>query len=346
MLYFEDPDLYEGTELRWHRQGLPEGRPFYEVLGHDNIEWYYHIDMDFLPKFEVRILEETGDYRLAVDERGITTKTIKNMPPPAMPQWLDFPVKNREDFRKIKPLLDPTTPGRYPANWDDEVVRLKRRDHPVGLHCKGLFMPTRDLMGFENLCMAFYDDPVLIHEIMDHLADFYSAIITKALAEVEFDYAYFCEDLAYKTASMISPKHFNEFMAPNYRKMVDLLHARDIDIIMVDSDGHVDEIIPLWLDLGISGVYPMEVAAGMDVVALRKEYGKDLIMMGGIDKREIARSEKAIDEEMARHVEPILGEGGYIPKLDHAIPPDISWTNMCYYHEKKREISRRVFGRA
>ena len=100
----------------------------------------------------------------------------------------------------------------------------------------------------------------------------------------------------------------------------------------VDSDGDVSELIPLWLEAGIDTVWPFEVAAGMDVLALRRKYGRDLNMLGGIDKRAVAVGGDVMRAEVDR-VMPVVESGGYIPELDHSAPPDISWHNMCEYME-------------
>ena len=106
---------------------------------------------------------------------------------------------------------------------------------------------------------------------------------------------------------------------------------------MVDSDGDVSELIPLWLEAGINGIYPMEVAAGNDLVELRREYGRDLLMTGGIDKRVLARDRRAIDDELAARI-PLAEQGGYIPHIDHGIPHDVPYENFAYYWERKKEL--------
>jgi len=63
---------------------------------------------------------------------------------------------------------------------------------------------------------------------------------------------------------------------------------------------------------------------------MRRKYGKNLVLMGGINKRAVAREGKAMREEVDRVI-PIAEEGGYIPHLDHGAPPDISWHNICKY---------------
>jgi len=126
-------------------------------------------------------------------------------------------------------------------------------------------------------------------------------------------------------------------MSPRYKCITELARSRGIDIILVDSDGDVSELIPLWLDAGINGVYPMEVAAGMDVAKLRREYGSDLLMTGGIDKRVLARDHRAIDEELDAKI-PLVEQGGYIPHLDHAIPHDVPYENFVYYWKRKKRL--------
>ncbi len=108
-------------------------------------------------------------------------------------------------------------------------------------------------------------------------------------------------------------------------------------MILVDSDGNVDKLIPLWLEAGLDGVYPLEVAAGMDVVDLRRRYGERLVIKGGIDKRVLAQGKAAIDAELAR-VMPLVEQGRYIPTIDHAVPPDVPYANMCHYWEQKKRL--------
>jgi len=126
-------------------------------------------------------------------------------------------------------------------------------------------------------------------------------------------------------------------MIPRYARITELAHARGCDTIFVDSDGDVSELIPLWLEAGVNGVYPMEVAAGMDVGELRNQYGKDLLMTGGIDKRALARGPDAIDAELERRM-PVAEKGGYIPHLDHNIPHDVSYEAFAYYWRRKKEF--------
>ncbi len=105
----------------------------------------------------------------------------------------------------------------------------------------------------------------------------------------------------------------------------------------MDSDGYIEDLIPVWLDGGINLLLPFEVQCGMDVLSVRKRFGKELRIWGGIDKRSLAEGTTSIDKEIER-VRPLIEEGGYFPHTDHSIPPDVSYSNYVYYMKRLKEV--------
>jgi uroporphyrinogen decarboxylase len=150
------------------------------------------------------------------------------------------------------------------------------------------------------------------------------------------DCAHIWEDISANKDSMVSPKIFREFMTPYYKQLTDFLKGRGVKIILVDTDGNCDRLIPLFLEAGVTGLYPMEVSAGMDVVEARKKYPQ-LQMMGGVPKSDIALGRQRIDEFL-EDVDFLLEKGGYIPIGDHLIPPDVPWEEFKYYREKLNRL--------
>jgi uroporphyrinogen decarboxylase len=201
----------------------------------------------------------------------------------------------------------------------------------------GFFGPLRNLLGVENLCMAFYDDPALIEEMMDADADFLIQMMGQILDHTDVDVLGFWEDMAYKTGPLIGPELFGQFAIPRYKRVIEFCRGRGVEFFCLDSDGDITKLIPLWLEAGINILYPFEVQCGMDVIEVRKKHGRELRMWGGIDKRALARGPEAIDAELAR-VAPLVEEGGYVPHTDHTLPPDVSFENYCYFMEKLKEI--------
>ncbi len=127
-------------------------------------------------------------------------------------------------------------------------------------------------------------------------------------------------------------------MVPRWRKFTDFLRSHGVPVILVDCDGNLDEFLPLAVEGGINGVLPFEVAAGNDIWAARRRYGKELILFGGIDKRALAEGPAAIDAELDRVAKPLPRQRGYFPILDHYAPPDISLENSLHYKVRLKSL--------
>ncbi len=293
-----------------------------------------------VPSYEPGIVSE--------DERTITftngdSQTLKvskdNLT--RMPTYLDWPVKDRATWNELKKRLDPNTAERWPADWNAYVQEINKlgKDRPISLEVGGFYGYLREWIGSERILYMFYDDPNLIEEMMEQMLYLEIEIIKRTLKDIKVHQASFWEDMCYKAGPLISPAMVRKFMMPRYKKVTDLLHSYGVDIIFLDSDGNVEQLVPLWLEAGINFHWPFEVAAGNDAVAFRKKYGKDLIIGGAIDKRALIKGKKAIKEEVISKVPFLLEQGGYFPSVDHLVPPDVTFANYCYYINLMREVA-------
>jgi len=343
ILRFEKPDKpfvsavggWAETGERWRKEGW-DGRSLHEIFDTD-IRMGTGIYYGPVPMFEYKILEENDTTRVYVNHEGIIMREFKlyngNS---SMPKFVKFPVESEEDFDKLcKERLVANFDKRFPGNWSDMTKHWANRTAPLVNFADrwgGFFGPLRNLMGLENLGLAFYDQPKLIEKMMDQRADVIIEITEKILNDVHIDMFAFWEDMAYNSGPLIGPDMFRRFALPRYKRVCDWLRSRGVEFIGLDSDGDITELIPIWLDAGLNVLWPFEVAAGMDVNAVRREYGHDLAMIGGIDKRAVATGGETMRKEVDR-IMPLVEDGGYIPELDHSAPPDISWQNMCEYME-------------
>ena len=184
--------------------------------------------------------------------------------------------------------------------------------------------------------MAFYDQPELVGRMIADRLQFVKDLLARVLATGTLDFVQIWEDMSYKTAQMISPKLVRQYMLPAYEELVSYLRAGGVKLIMVDTDGRVEDLLPIFLEAGIDGTHPCEIAAGSDPVMLRRKF-PGCALMGGLDKRAIAGGRDGVDAEL-RRVRPLLKEGAYIPLLDHYVPPDVSYQTYLYYVERRREL--------
>ncbi len=331
------------TIARWHNEGLPE-----EV---DDLLAYLHFRMDLrvplilgsyenpglCPLFEEQALEETGEYRVKRDRVGAVIREFKSGQS-ALPQFLEFPVKDMRTFEDIKWRLDPSNTERLGVDWESSAQAYNESEAPVFAYICGLFGTARHLLGFEKLMLAYYDMPEVIHAIGEQWVTLYTSLLERIAGSARIDAIDFWEDMAYRNGPMIGPATFREFMTPYYRRLIDCARSLGIEVFEVDTDGNCSVLIPLFLEVGVNMLYPFEVQAGMDIREVRSKYGKQLIIQGGLDKRKLAEDFDAIREEVESKVPALLQSGGYIPSLDHNVPPDVPLKNFEFYLNLVREI--------
>lgn len=342
---------WDETYARWRAEGLPADADLAEYFGTDRggggapqrlnspaPVW----GMSLFPQLERLVLEDTPEYQVISDEDANTYRIRKADPLGSMPQWLRYPVRNRDDWEQVvKPRLDAAAPERLPPpdELDAWVAAMRHRDTPLSIHCGSLYGWPRCLMGVEGLSLAFYDDPALVHEICEHITEYIIRHITPLLQRVQFDWGFYWEDMGHKTAPLCSPALYRQFMLPRLQRIADVCHAHGVGHIIVDSDGNNDALIPLWLEVGVNGWRPCEIAAGCDPVRLRREYGRDLVLMGGVDKRALARGPEAIECELLSKIPWLCAQGGFFPQVDHLVPPDVSLADYTFYAKLLRAIA-------
>ena len=343
MLHFERPreicqfewGYWPETVARWKREGMPGDAPW-EAVG---ITRYHRVPVQtrIWPRFESKVLEELATTRVIQDEEGVVREVAKDAT--VFPRFIRHPVRDLRDFEQLKERLDPHDPSRFPAHWPEEVERLRMRNSilVMGGTEISFFGWHRDLMGVESLLLAYYDQPELIHAIARQHLHFIKELYSRILRDVTFDFIFVWEDMSYKNGPLISPRLVREFLLPYYRELVGFFREFGDYKFLLDSDGDVRLLIPLFTEVGIDGMLPFEVAAGMDIVRIAEEYPR-LIIGGGLDKREIAQGRRAIDAELGRKMPALFRRGGYLPSLDHHVPPEVSYADFKYYLERVREF--------
>jgi len=370
MLNFEKPDnicqfewgYWDEVLTRWTIEGLSL-KPTVRLILRNNAEkikdldyaqmdkdvseaigiTYYHrvpVEVRIFPPFEKKVISENDNTKVIQDEDGIIKEVSKSGT--VFPKFIKHPVGNMADFEKLKPRLDPSTPGRFPENWKEVTRKLSQRNSILALGRTEIsfFGWHRDLIGVKNLCTSYYDQPELVHAISRHHVRFLKELYSKIMSDMEFDFIFMWEDMCYKNGLMISPGLIREFMLPYYREIIDFFKSVGDHKILVDSDGDVRKLIPLFTEAGVDGMLPFECVAGMDIRGIREEF-PDLIIAGGIDKREVAKGRKFIDKELEGKLPFMFKHRGYIPTLDHHVPPEISFEDFQYYLRKVREIYKK-----
>lgn len=285
---------WDQTIARWHQEGLPERLKFNQV-----IEIAHYFGLDPYQQFWF----------------STTDPTIE-----ATQHHVEGIVANIDDYLRVRPSLFPDHRQAIASMrpWSE----LQRKGEAVvWATLEGFFWFPRTLMGFQKLMFAFADQPELLHQINRDLLQFNLALLDAIFKVCTPTIMTIAEDMSYNHGPMISRRTFQDFVAPYYRALVPRLQERQIPLF-VDTDGDVTLLVPWLQELGISGVLPLERQAGVDGMALRRQF-PDLLMIGHFDKMTMNQGEAAMRLEFERLL-PLMQTGGFIPSVDHQTPPGVS----------------------
>jgi len=310
-------------------------KDFFNMDTQQNVVSAEHL---FYPQFKPEITFEDERYIDYIDLDGCKRRFSKEQQ--VIPSGLDWPIKDWESWNILKEerMSLNNIEDRLPGNWKELALKYKNRDFPlaIGGYPLGIFGTLTHLVGYENLFMFYYDKPDLIKDILERLTDIWISLWEVVLSYTDVDLCNLWEDISSGRGSMVSPAVVKEFILPYYKKISRFIKSKKIDTFLMDTDGDCNELVPLFIEAGVNGMYPMEVSAGMDVVGLRKKY-PDLLLMGGIPKLDIKFGKQRIDEFL-EPVNWLLSQGGYVPFGDHLIPPEVPWSEFKYYREKLNKM--------
>jgi len=337
---------------RWVKEGhIKEGDDLRPIFGFDEEAIVYcdglsWCEAPFVPAFKEEILEDRGEHELVRDFAGRHVLYFKGRRSGFMPEYVTHPVTDRDSWeRNIKWRLDKDTAGRF-DNTPKHLTWVKEMAGKGAHVCQNLiggYMYLRSLVGPEGIMYMVYDDPRLVHDMMKTWFELADAVIACHQGYVTLDELFMGEDICYNHGPLISPDMMREFLFPYYQQLIMNIKRRQLDkgrrlYIQIDTDGDCRPVIPVYREIGMDYMSPFEVASGCDVVEIRKQYS-ELLIRGGIDKRELAAGKDAIDRMLERIIPFMKEHGGYIPVCDHGVPEEVSFENYMHYRKRMMEYS-------
>ncbi len=330
-----------GLKEEWEAQGAtPEELDFSAFKYRCEARGGVPVHTGRLGGYPPEVLEETESYIISRDELGRTMKLSKGVA--TLPLPLDYPVKTMDDWLKIKPWYE-FSEARFRPDWERVACEHLAAGRVVSVNIPGGFDEPRQLMGEAALCMAYYDQPELVHDILNTIGETAARVLDRVSAKVQVDLLSVHEDMAGKSGSLAGPKQIREFIKPYYRRVWDMLADRGARLFDQDSDGNMNAVIPAFMEAGVNCMHPMEPAADMDVVKIRQQYGAQLAFYGGIDKHVIRQSKEEIVAELEYKIPPLVRTGGCVIALDHRIPNGTPLEHYRFYIQKAWEIMNQEY---
>ena len=249
----------------------------------------------------------------------------------------------KADLTAFARRLDPDDRSRLPKNWKKCLPGWKQREHVLMLRVHRGFFLTMGVMGwqrFYELMKLIHNDPGFVRGMMQIQAEFTAALVDRLLQDVEIDAAIFSEPIGANHGPLISPEMFDDFVLSSYRPLLDVLHRRQVKIVILRTYANARLLVPVLMENGFDCLWACEVnTASMDYRSLRNEFGRHLRLIGGIDLDVLREGKEAIRRELEEKVPPLLEQGGYVPLADGRVRADIPFENYIYYRQLLQKIT-------
>ncbi len=281
---FFDLDPDEETVERWRREGLPPGKSVAEYF---NLEAHYSV--------------------------GLTIRSYPFFQ--KAPDLLNDPSSFNRRY-------DPDEPSRYAKDFVERSRRLAQEGRVIYVDASGggllQMLGVGDWDSLVAALLALIERPKMVEDLVERTTDFYCICLERVLSQVPVDYAALYEPIASNSGPVISPAMFERFAMPGYKKVLNLLEKFDVPLrIFCTTGGDLTSFLPPLIEAGINGLWISNIqSAGMGYAALRRTFGPDLALIGGVDTTALTRDEAALRRAVEETVSPLLESGRYLPCLD------------------------------
>jgi uroporphyrinogen decarboxylase len=348
-----DHGPWSTTYERWVREGYPTTQPpdgsaarpapYFEHFQYDMAPcggWF-----DWTPQAGAReVVAETDEWIKTRNGAGAIIRNWKHQV--STPEFVEFRMTNREVWEKeYRPHVVAAGPERVRpafAEMRKSLEKYRRLGYWTFYGNQFLWENMRNSMGNQCMLESLLLDPDWIHDYNRVYTDLYIRLFRAMIEEVgKPDGIWLYEDLAYKNGLVCSPKILRELIFPYYKELVQFFHSCDLPVIL-HSDGHIDDAIPLIIDAGFSAMNPMDNKAGCDTFKYGRQYGEEIAFIGGYDTRVLETgNRKLIEQSIVDLLEKARsGRIRYMFGPDHSVPPGVSYSDFQYALQVYREHMR------
>lgn len=303
---------------RW----VAEGMPSRDYVSHFDLDRFASFLPDNSPMYPETVLEENEKYRIYTTKWGATMKSWTHNT--STPEHIDFTVKTPDDWKKAKARMVPSD-DRIPWDMFKQNYKTWREN---GTFLSGIFWFGFDIthsymVGTEEMLVSMLEEPEMVKDMFNHEFEVSMQLMDRIWnAGYEFDEVMWYDDMGYKGTQFFSLNLYRELLKPAHQRAIDWAHAHGIPA-RLHSCGDVNPLVPELVSMGLDGLNPLEVKAGMDPVHIKKTYGDKLLLHGGVnavlwDQPEVIKS------QIIETLPTLKQNGGYIFASDHSIPPHVS----------------------
>lgn len=324
---------WAATVERWQREGMPAGTDYVDYFDLDHV---IHFGVDNSPQFEAKVIEETDDHVIHTTAWGAKLKNWKHAA--STPEFLDFTIKDPVSWKRARDRMSPTRDRINWKNLEDNYAGWRKKGYWIeaGLWF-GFDVSHSWMVGTERFLLALIEEPEWCIDMFHHQLEVNLALLDQVWdAGYRFDSVRWPDDMGYKNTQFFSINLYRELLKPYHKRAIEWAHAKGIKAHL-HSCGDINPFVPELIEIGLDGLNPLEVKAGMDPLFLKKKYGHQLVLHGGINAVLWDHSDQ-IRAEMQKVIPVLKENGGYIFSSDHSVPSSVSLTDFKQIIELARQL--------
>lgn len=269
-------------------------------------------------------------------------REVIEVDPEPRPKFKKWPT-TRSDLKDLLLRLVPFGRDRLPGGWAKKVRAWRERDHVLMLRIhRGFFlsMGVYDWRRFTELMDLLIDDPDFVREAMVIQGEFVAGLAERVLEEVTADAVLFSEPIGGNYGPLISPQMYEDIVLRSYEPILDVLDKHKVENVVLVTYANARALIPSMLKWGFNCLWACEVnLEAMDYRHLRREFGRDLRLIGGIDLDALRQDKEAIRREVEEKVPLLVADGGYVPLADGRVRADVPYENYVYYRQLLQKVT-------
>ncbi len=305
-----ESEFHDDLLTTWRAQGFPADRTIQDVFG---FESYESAPVEWRPPGRKKVVPE--------DDR---------------------------DFAAFRKTYDPERRDLLPRGWASLAWEWSRRDRALCISPwdEGILqvLGVEDWPTLRRALVLLCETPGRVEGVMGHYGGHLERLLDRVLEKVRPDFAFFYEPIASNHGPVISAESYRRFAVPALRRVVERLERAGIRYRVLWTSGRVHSLIPVWIEAGVNGLHITQTrGSGISYRDLRREYGAELRLVGGVPWEALADGESAINEALEGVVRPLLEEGGYIPHVDDRIRPQIPFENFLHYRRRLDALVAEIY---
>ena len=241
------------------------------------------------------------------------------------------PVLSTTDLEQVQ---WPSAQSHHRLDGLDDFFQDAKSNHRF--KCFGLALSLFErawaLRGMDQLLMDMLEDPPFVDALLDRIVE-HNLSMMKAVSHYDWDGVWIGDDWGQQRGLIMGGILWRRYILPRIRRMYEFAHQKGWTVI-IHSCGDILELLPDLIEAGVDVLNPFQPEV-MDLISVKREYGKDLTFLGGMSVQQVLPfgTPAQVRDESSRLLDQLGKDGGYIFAPSHMLTDDIPVANVTAMFE-------------